>query len=159
VKAFKQYIMHKTGDFKKGDLSKWVEIIIKNSIREDQQQHQHTAYDRHAMSKEEEMVDELVALMKEMRALLWNDPESPIDISCGNNCHKKLLRNTIGKIRGDDYRTKNKWEKRLLEFGFIKKIASSQYKILNDGHESLDIKQELQEQKKQEFNSLVKGLK
>jgi hypothetical protein len=159
-KEFKAYIMRKTKDIKKGDLSKWFEIIVKDRIREEQQQQQHSTYDRHSMSKDEEMVESLTDLMKQIKSILWNDTQNPMDISCGNNCHKKILRKAITKVRNiHDRRQINIWFNRLVDFGFIKKTANSQYKILNDGHDSLDIKQEQREQDKQEFDSVMEGLK
>ena len=155
-KEFKSYIMRKTKDMKKGDLSKWFEIIVKNAVREDKQHHQHSAYDRHTMSKEEEMIETLTDLMKQIKSILWNDPQNPMDVSCGNNCHKKIIKNGIAKLKGNDYRTIKKWERRLVEFGFIHKVANSQYKIINDGHDSLDLKQEQQKQNQQEFDDIIK---
>ena len=160
MKEFKALIMRKTKDIKKGDLSKWFEIIVKDRIREEQQQQQHSAYDRHSMSKDEEMVETLTDLMKQIKSILWNDTQNPMDISCGNNCHKKVLRKAITKVRNiHDRRQINVWFDRLAQFGFIKKAANSQYKILNDGHDSLDVKQEQREQDKQEFDSVMEGLK
>ena len=160
MSAFRAYIIRKTGDLKKGDLSKWVETQLKNVIREEQQQQQHSTYDRHSMSKDEETVETLTDLMKQIKSILWNDTQNPMDITCGNNCHKKILRKAISKVRNiHDRRQINIWFDRLVEFGFISKAANSQYKILNDGHDSLDIKQEQREQDKQEIDSVIEGLK
>lgn len=159
-KNFKLFIVRKQGDFKKGDLSKYVVIGIKSLMKEDRQQQHHSAYDRHSMSKDEETVEILTDLMKQIKSILWNDTQNPMDISCGNNCHKKILRKAISKARNiHDHRRINIWFDRLVEFGFIRKLANSQYKILNDGYDSLDIKQEQREQDNQVFDSVIEGLK
>jgi hypothetical protein len=167
IKSFKAHIMRKTGDLKKGDLSKWIETIIKNSIREEHQQHQHTSYNQHAMSKEEEMISTLTELMKDISSHFWK-LDNPFPFRCGIDIHKKTLKTAISEVRGHDYRTTKKWFDRLLEFGFIRRARNNEYKIFNDGHESYDVKvepkpepkQEIStEQKQQEFDSVMEQLK
>ncbi len=166
IRAFQRMIMSKQGVIKKGDISKWFNIALDSLIRVDKQQQQHTTCNMHAMSKDEEMVSTLTELMKAIKADLWNDSTNPIDISCGHICHEKVLKNTISKLRGHDSRTTKKWIERLLKFEFIRKAPNKQYRILNDGHQSLDTKQELteqelteQKQKQREFDSTIEGLK
>ena len=128
MKEFKVFIVNKQSDIKKGDLSKWVSIAMRNLMREERQHQQHTAYSLHNMSNEEEMNFTLTELMKEIRSILWNDPLNPIDISCGNSCRDRTLKSAISKIRGQDNRTTNKWVRRLIEYRFIGKFTNGQYK-------------------------------
>jgi hypothetical protein len=160
--------MSRTGDLKKGDLSKWIETILKNSIREDKQQ-QHTTFNQHGMSKEEEMISTLTELMKDISSYFWK-LDKPFPFRCGIDIHKRTLKTAISEVRGHDYRTTKKWFDRLLEFGFIRRARNNEYKIFNDGHESYDVKVEVEskpepkqeisaEQKQQEFDSIIEGLK
>ena len=151
-KKLKIFIVNKQGDFKKGDLSKWVVIAIRNLIREERQHHQHSAYNLDAMSKEEEMTSTLSELMKDISRYFWK-LETPFPFRVGIDIHKKTLKTAISVMKGRDQRTIKKWEQRLVEFGFLRKSSNNQYKILNDGHESYDTKQE----SKEEFENVIKG--
>jgi hypothetical protein len=112
-KGFKAYIMRKQGDLKKADMSKWIIIGMRTLIRQEQQQ-QHTTYNPHAMSKEEEMVFTLTELMKDISSYFWK-LENPFPFRCGVDVHKKTLKTAISEIRGHDYRTTRKYEFHLSE--------------------------------------------
>jgi hypothetical protein len=155
-KELRSFIHKKQGSYKKGDLSKWVNISIRNLIKQEQQQHT-TCY-QHGMSKEEEMISTLTELMKDISSYFWK-LDNPFPFRCGIDIHKKTLKSGISNIRGGDYRTSKKWIERLLDYGFIRKASNNQYKILNDGHESYDIKQEEREQKEREFDKTMEDLK
>jgi hypothetical protein len=159
MKQFKVYIMRKTHDFKKGDLSKWVETELKNTIREDKQQ-QHTTYGIQTVSKDEGMISTLTDLMKAVKSFLWNDPDKPLDITCGNTCHKDILKNTISKVKNvNDYRSTKKWFDRLIEFSFIRRSKGDTYRIVNDGHDAVSLEQEKKDQINKEIDDTVRGYK
>jgi hypothetical protein len=142
-KEFRRIISEIDGGFSKYSLKKHTTRAIKQyleRIKLEKQQQQHTTYQINSISKDEEMISNLTELMKEIKTSLYWDDKSPIDISCGNTCHKKVLKNAIGKIQGQDYRTKNKWFDRFIEFKFIIKMPNSKevFRILNDGHNYLE---------------------
>jgi hypothetical protein len=154
ITDFRVYIIRKKGDIKKNDLSEMLGIFIKNGIEQDRHHHQHTTYDQHAMSKEEEMIVTLTDLMKDISMYFWK-LETPFPFRCGVDIHKKSLQKAIKVLRGSDYRTPKKWIDRFLEFGFIKKEPNNEYKILNDGHDSFDLKQEHEKQNKKEIEDII----
>jgi hypothetical protein len=92
-----------------------------------------------------------------MKTFLWNDPNKPISISCGELVHEKSLEYAISNIRGEDKRTPRKWINRLIKYEFIRKSRNHEYKIINDGHESLDIKQEHDKQHSKDFDDMIEG--
>ena len=108
------------------------------------------------LSKEENMIDTLTELMKQIVSSLWNDPVNQIDASCGNNISERLLKDRIAKVRDiGDSRMINNWFDRFLEYNFIHKGPNHQYRILNDGHDSYDMKTEQKKQQENQDNKEV----
>lgn len=163
IKTLQAYIRDKQGRIKKGDFSKYVNKAIKDLISRDKQQ-QHTTYDQHAMSKEEEMIITLTDLMKDISSYFWK-LETPFPFRAGLPVSIKTLKHAIAHVRGSDYRTTKKWFNRFLEYGFISKIRNREVRILNDGHESYDVnpkpepkKEVSTDQKQREFDSTIERL-
>lgn len=154
-REFRACIYGKHG-YKKGDLSKWHEIAIRNFIREQQQ----SAENLQRLSSEEKEILKCKRLMQQLGRYYQNEEVLPMTLSPNMApFNEKVLIHGIKKVRDvTDDRTARDWIDRLLKYHFIQRHGLTHIRILNDGYSDEDLKtrrplpkEEISEKEKQEL--------
>ena len=118
------FINKKQGYYKKGDITKWVEIAVRNLIATANMQQQNT---RNLQTAQKQIMRLSIKWRDVTKYLQDKYGYEPAE---GKTCPHKLLDDAVSNVCGLDIRTRKEWIKRFTTGGFIKQISHNAYQII-----------------------------